>query len=231
MQERCFFFFLWKRWNQAGREVLAVTAPWCAQWQEAPAAELAVWGRTGTPSRPECSSQGDPDVSLRGALPVCRKQMGRGAVAWSGRGQWGFILRTPRETTPLGHEHPPVPFLSPRCLPHVLSAAPRLTGVPEAHWSPYSNSRSDLFHSDVHFLRAESLPLALQRPGVSAAPQVPHCSRASPAAAEMGLEPHPERTAFPFRASGRASGILDPRRVIRCLPSPPVLADTAQDRR
>ena len=29
MQKRCFFFFLWKRWNQAGCEVLAVTAPWC----------------------------------------------------------------------------------------------------------------------------------------------------------------------------------------------------------
>lgn len=95
-----------------------------------PAAELAVWGRTGTPGRPECSSQGARDVSLRGALPVCRKQMGRGAVAWSGRGRWGFILRTPRETTPLGHERPPVPFLPPLCPPRVLSAAPRLTGVP-----------------------------------------------------------------------------------------------------
>lgn len=30
---------------------------------EAPATELAVWGRSGTPGRPECSSRGDPDVS------------------------------------------------------------------------------------------------------------------------------------------------------------------------
>lgn len=162
-----------------------------------------------------------PRCLLCGALPVCRKQMGRGAMTWSGRGRWRFILRTPGETTSLGHEHPPVPFPPPRCPPRDFSAAPRLTRVPiqtVAGSLPFG-------HPVLTGRVPASCPTEVWGPGRS--PGAP-CSRASP---ETGSGPRPERTAFAFRASGCAPVFVGARRVIGCLRSPPVLADTAHDRR
>lgn len=178
-----FSFFLSKRWNQSGWEdrgkswnstvMFAVIGDpngftGCFGGSQ----DQLRWSRFLSPRGPE---------RLLVLSPFCwhetdRKRF-RGLVAWNRSGM-GFILRTPRETRPLGHEPPQVthpasprlealqgcgssshhsPFPSPCCLPAYTFCYQWADSV--------SNNCLDPFRWDAPPLRAESLPLAPYRPG------------------------------------------------------------------
>lgn len=154
------------------------------------------------PRGPRCLPAWSPSCLQEADGMRCRFVEWMGAV--------GVYSEDTRGEDTSGPRAPTGPFPPPRCPPCVLPPRSSLGSLFKQSLGSFPFGHPVLMGRVSASCSAEAWG-----PGPSPAP---HSSRALPATAETGSGPHPETTAFPFRAGGRAPGILDTRRLfVVCL--------------